>query len=315
VHPQTALGRSIFVFWALIGVGSMTILIAVVCDALSNKYHSVIHSKSFDDAVERYRTKHAQRNRPQGPHGVTHNLKSDIAELASSSGAHGEKPSTIQLQPNGGQNEKASGSKKAGDGERVDGDMQVPLEALPPLILEEAQTLRAGLHYFLATNGHAPNWSDAAGDSDVPDSLVRLRDEITQGGNLTERMKVEIWDDESARNVRPASLSPLGMSFGLARALTALNRRRYLCLASRRASGALSIQPSVRSRPLHSAIASLRSTSRSRAPDRTRRARPGLRRSCRAEGTLRESAAVLVLVAVRLHLEAIWSRAHIHESA
>jgi len=69
--PQTAIGRSIFVFWALFGVGAMTVLFAstsselrsllvtfscatVVSDAFSTKYHNVTHDKRFDRAVRRY---------------------------------------------------------------------------------------------------------------------------------------------------------------------------------------------------------------------------------------------------------------------
>ncbi|KZV76571.1 hypothetical protein PENSPDRAFT_747462 [Peniophora sp. CONT] len=55
VTPVTALGRSIFIFWALMGVGSMTVLIAVISDAFSSKYRSVTHSKTFDRAIENYR--------------------------------------------------------------------------------------------------------------------------------------------------------------------------------------------------------------------------------------------------------------------
>lgn len=32
--PQTAIGRSIFVFWALFGVGAMTVLFAGTCSEL-----------------------------------------------------------------------------------------------------------------------------------------------------------------------------------------------------------------------------------------------------------------------------------------
>lgn len=64
--PVTALGRSIFVFWALMGVGSMTVLIAVVSDAFSSKYRSVMHSKTFDRAVEHYRAEHPHGARKKG---------------------------------------------------------------------------------------------------------------------------------------------------------------------------------------------------------------------------------------------------------
>ncbi|KAF4616570.1 hypothetical protein D9613_008731 [Agrocybe pediades] len=42
--PQTPAGRSIFVVWALLGVGTMTILISILAEAYSNQYKSVINS-------------------------------------------------------------------------------------------------------------------------------------------------------------------------------------------------------------------------------------------------------------------------------
>ncbi|VDB92444.1 unnamed protein product [Peniophora sp. CBMAI 1063] len=100
VTPVTALGRSIFVFWALMGVGSMTVLIAVVSDAFSSKYRSVMHSKTFDRAVERYRSERPPNSKGAVPSPESHpgtpsndmrehipnQLKKDLDRLAAPEG-------------------------------------------------------------------------------------------------------------------------------------------------------------------------------------------------------------------------------------
>ncbi|EGO03438.1 hypothetical protein SERLA73DRAFT_45542, partial [Serpula lacrymans var. lacrymans S7.3] len=53
--PNTPAGRSIFVVWALLGVGAMTILISVVSEAYSSRYKGIIQSGLFEKAVRQYR--------------------------------------------------------------------------------------------------------------------------------------------------------------------------------------------------------------------------------------------------------------------
>jgi hypothetical protein len=45
--PKTPAGRSIFVFWALLGVATMTILISVLLEAYTERYKSIIKSEVF----------------------------------------------------------------------------------------------------------------------------------------------------------------------------------------------------------------------------------------------------------------------------
>ncbi|KDR68339.1 hypothetical protein GALMADRAFT_256966 [Galerina marginata CBS 339.88] len=47
--PKTPAGRSIFVVWALLGVGTMTILISILAEAYSSQYKSVIKSEVLDE--------------------------------------------------------------------------------------------------------------------------------------------------------------------------------------------------------------------------------------------------------------------------
>ncbi|KAI0036228.1 hypothetical protein K488DRAFT_14494, partial [Vararia minispora EC-137] len=192
VHPLSPLGRSIFVFWALIGVGSMTVLIAVISDAFSSKYRSVMHSKTLDRAI-----KHARKQK----RGKARSQPVNTNAGTTNSGPHPHWASSIPPSPIG----PPAPPPTLAD---VNGQMRQRFEALPPLILEEVHLLRQQMRYFLTANGHAHGWSEAAsetglrhrGEGSVPESLRKLLDEVTQGGAMTERMKDEIWDDEYARN-------------------------------------------------------------------------------------------------------------------
>ncbi|EJD43365.1 voltage-gated potassium channel [Auricularia subglabra TFB-10046 SS5] len=53
--PKTPAGRAIFVVWALLGVAAMTILISVLSEAYSSKYHSILTNDSFDKALRSFR--------------------------------------------------------------------------------------------------------------------------------------------------------------------------------------------------------------------------------------------------------------------
>ncbi|EIW74327.1 hypothetical protein CONPUDRAFT_160035 [Coniophora puteana RWD-64-598 SS2] len=53
--PTTTTGRSIFIVWAMLGIGTMTILISIVSDAYSSQYKHMLKSRAFDKAVSRYR--------------------------------------------------------------------------------------------------------------------------------------------------------------------------------------------------------------------------------------------------------------------
>ncbi|KAF8906788.1 hypothetical protein CPB84DRAFT_1959857 [Gymnopilus junonius] len=46
--PSTPAGRSIFVVWALAGVGAMTILVSIVADAYSNQYKTIIKTELLE---------------------------------------------------------------------------------------------------------------------------------------------------------------------------------------------------------------------------------------------------------------------------
>ncbi|RXW16837.1 hypothetical protein EST38_g9025 [Candolleomyces aberdarensis] len=49
--PKTAAGRSIFIVWALMGIGTMTILIAILSEAYSDRYKRAIRSQVYEKAI------------------------------------------------------------------------------------------------------------------------------------------------------------------------------------------------------------------------------------------------------------------------
>ncbi|KAI0316077.1 hypothetical protein OF83DRAFT_1173241 [Amylostereum chailletii] len=210
--PATSLGRSIFVFWAIMGVGAMTILIAVISDAFSSKYRSVTHSKTFDTAVRRYRAKIPKRKQRQSRgkgNKLPPALRENLERLA------GE---TSQRPP------PSLGTSAPRSPEEVEKRAREACEALPALLLEEVHRFREHIRYFLVSNGHADGLSripdareeDSRGqgvggvhlsvEGKVPASLRLLLDEIAGGQavegeeGMGERLKDEVWQDEHARN-------------------------------------------------------------------------------------------------------------------
>ncbi|KAF9652571.1 hypothetical protein BDM02DRAFT_2784109 [Thelephora ganbajun] len=60
--PKTPAGRSVFVFWALLGLATMTTLVSVLQDAFSSRYKSALYSGVFENAVKKYRQKTKAQN-------------------------------------------------------------------------------------------------------------------------------------------------------------------------------------------------------------------------------------------------------------
>ncbi|KAI0000703.1 hypothetical protein BJV74DRAFT_882769 [Russula compacta] len=203
--PETPLGRAIFIFWALFGVGAMTILIAVVTDAFSSKYRSVTQDKKFDRAVRRYRQgQEKAAGKKAGEIGVLRNrrtsqvvpvLRANLARI--SSRETGRPPS-------------CSAPKSAKTLAEAEECLRARTELLPAMILREVFRLRDHTRYFLIANGHAdalhPNLLPQNTalpmpmENAVPDGLKQLLDEIAHEEGFEERLKQEVWDDAHARN-------------------------------------------------------------------------------------------------------------------
>jgi voltage-gated potassium channel Kch len=199
--PETAIGRSIFIFWALFGVGTMTILFAVVNDAFSTKYHSVTHDKRFDRAVRRYRqgqeiavmnNKKDETCNQKSRSRIVPALKANLARISSREPA----PSS-------------SAPKPTLTLEEAEALVRSRIEPLPAMMLREVLRLRDHTRYFLMTNGHADVFdiqTDTVGESGplpkehaVHEDLKQLLDEIAEEEGLEEHLKQEVWGDSHAR--------------------------------------------------------------------------------------------------------------------
>ena len=216
--PETALGRSIFVFWALFGVGTMTVLIAgrlrllatfsflaqcalVLTDTFSSKYRHMTHkNKTFDRAVDRYRQGQDQsrrvtvekcaKDRP-----LSEMLQANLAKMSSPQRARPLSASQPKLTL-----------------EEADACLRERIEPLPTMILKEVVKFRENTRYFFIAGGHADALSlpsdprEKSGisfpqENVVPEELKKLLDEVAQEEGFDERLKQEVWDDEHARNV------------------------------------------------------------------------------------------------------------------
>ncbi|KAJ7150894.1 hypothetical protein C8R43DRAFT_887165 [Mycena crocata] len=167
--PQTPAGRSVFVVWALLGVATMTILISVISEAFSSKYHSALHAGVFQRAVKRYRER--ARTLARGKNKL--------------------------LSPTSPRRPPLSGHQSAEDVlNEMHARTQTQLEALPHKILADARTFHEHLSYFVGPG----NKMTVDSGEELPPGLQQLMNEITGAEKLGERIKREILQDEDARH-------------------------------------------------------------------------------------------------------------------
>ncbi|KZT70402.1 voltage-gated potassium channel [Daedalea quercina L-15889] len=186
--PATPAGRSIFVVWALFGVATMTILVAVVEDACSEKYRSAMHSQVFDRAVRKYRRNSADEAAevPQAKYqlqrvGVDRMRNVDAIRK-------GE----INIEP-----EEQSMANVQAQLEEAGQKAHKELEALPHEIIRQARTFQDYMQFFAKGGGHDDGEHDP---NNVPRSLRQLLDEIVADENVDERVRQEILADDDAKH-------------------------------------------------------------------------------------------------------------------
>ncbi|KAJ7484324.1 hypothetical protein FB451DRAFT_81760 [Mycena latifolia] len=213
--PQTPAGRSVFVVWALLGVATMTILISVISEAFSSKYHSALHAGVFERAVKRYRERAraiAEKAR-RGKNKLFSPLSSHPPPLAS----HQSAEDVLK---------------------EVHSRTQTQLEALPHKILADAKTFHEHLSYFVGPG----NKVTVDSGEQLPPGLQQLMNEITGAEKLGERIKREILQDEDARH----TLFTLSIEQALRKminsaeaAVQALEEREHLANLHRASSSSL----------------------------------------------------------------------------
>ncbi|KAF9457930.1 hypothetical protein BDZ94DRAFT_1174632 [Collybia nuda] len=172
--PTTPAGRSVFVFWALLGVATMTILISILSEAYSNRYKRVFQSGAFYQGVKHYRER--ARRLP----------KQHVPVLNPPSSPQPDSPEAFKIPLSASTIDDAlSDSRK-----RVEGQ----LEALPHRVLDQAKTFNENVRYLIE-----PEAADITKES-VPDGLQSLLKNVAGVERLGEQIKQEILGDTDARH-------------------------------------------------------------------------------------------------------------------
>ncbi|KAI8986686.1 hypothetical protein BD414DRAFT_486759 [Trametes punicea] len=202
--PVTPAGRSVFVVWALFGVGTLTIVVSVLQEASSSRYKSALHSRVFDKAVKKYRKRHLQESKqrprplidPQGSSG------SGVREQNSSRprrSSHGNRPTGSAQNP-GNRADATRIEERLKDSQET---ARRILETLPGEIVRGARTFQEYMQYFVSSGSDVTydegNEEDATGRTQVPPGMKKLLDELAEMEYINERVKTEILQDEDAR--------------------------------------------------------------------------------------------------------------------
>ncbi|KAI0698041.1 hypothetical protein C8T65DRAFT_742946 [Cerioporus squamosus] len=183
--PQTPAGRSVFVVWALFGVGTLTILISVLQEAGSSRYKSALHSRTFDKAVRKYRKKQLQEGK-QRPRPVIGKQASGVAETATNGSANGHQPHA----------EAKPTSERLKESQEI---AKRTLEALP---------------------GEDRDAEGETGNLTIPPEMRKLLDELCDIEGINDRVKGEILQDEDARK----TLFMLGLERSFKRLVTSAEK-------------------------------------------------------------------------------------------
>ncbi|KAF8067790.1 hypothetical protein FPV67DRAFT_1493564 [Lyophyllum atratum] len=171
--PQTPAGRAIFVFWALMGAGTMTILISILSEAWSSHYKNLVRPDIVHQTVNRYKERHRQ------PHPT-----SPSSTLAPTS-----PPDTGRTYVDASSPTTAKTSVEESQ-KRVDGH----LKSFPERVLREARTADENVKYLAAPQAMDPH------QESIPESLKQLMDEVAGVEKFAERVKDEILKDPNARH-------------------------------------------------------------------------------------------------------------------
>ncbi|KAG6868644.1 hypothetical protein C0993_012688 [Termitomyces sp. T159_Od127] len=183
--PVTPAGRSVFVFWALLGIATMTILISILSEAYSSRYKSIFTSNLMTQAIKRYQ-QHARNG--------ARDRRQPSATLTLIRGPHS---STTCVQPYSPLSAATLAPSLPLDAvlsdlqERVTGH----LEALPAEVLKHARTFGEEAQYLIE-----PDARGAQDRESVPEGLRKLMDDVAGVEKLGERIQEEILRDADARH-------------------------------------------------------------------------------------------------------------------
>jgi len=187
--PETPAGRSVFVVWALLGVGTMTILISVLSEAYSFTYkHALLHTHVFDTAVKRYR----QRSRKQQQRPTLRHQRSE----SGSEITHGSQPSFEHSHDPSYRATEHFNSRSCSPSFDRHARAQRKLEALPLEILQNARTFHEQVQFFIGKVHH----KDGGGVLErLPPAVRELLDDISGPEPLGEKILADVLHDDNVR--------------------------------------------------------------------------------------------------------------------
>ncbi|KAF8237414.1 voltage-gated potassium channel [Tricholoma matsutake] len=159
--PKTPAGRAVFIFWALLGVGTVTILISILSEAYSRRYERSLHSNIFSQAIKRYR----ENSRVMSE-------QSRVKRTQSTPHVHESLPEAL------------SDTQK---------QVTVQLEALPHQVIRQVRTFNENVKYLLE--------AEVLGEEKetLPDGLKRLLDDVAGAETIGDRIKQEILRDHNTK--------------------------------------------------------------------------------------------------------------------
>ncbi|KAI0790498.1 hypothetical protein C8Q75DRAFT_806406 [Abortiporus biennis] len=178
--PESPAGRSVFVVWAILGVGTMTILISVLQEAGSSRYKKALHSRLFDNAVKKYRQRESEETNR-----IAHQR---LYSLAPSH--QGSRTSHTPL-------EEVSPAAVVAARDTA----QDALESLPAEIIKQARTFQEHLRFYVNQGNIGHEVLIARGDKKnrVPKELKNLLRDIAKLEGISDRARKEILQDEESR--------------------------------------------------------------------------------------------------------------------
>ncbi|KAG6853255.1 hypothetical protein C0991_005713, partial [Blastosporella zonata] len=186
--PVTPAGRSVFIFWALLGIATMTILISILSEVYSSRYKSIFTSNVVTQTVQRYqqRARDAAHQRRQ----------SQLASLTLVP-VRGPDTGTTYVQPYSAATASALAPPISLDSALSDSHKKVAghLESLPAKVLEHARTFGQEAQYLIEQDAPTAQVHDG-----VPEGLKKLMDDVAGMERLGEQIKEEILGDADARH-------------------------------------------------------------------------------------------------------------------
>ncbi|RPD57007.1 hypothetical protein L226DRAFT_491051 [Lentinus tigrinus ALCF2SS1-7] len=189
--PKTPAGRSVFVVWALFGVGTLTILVSVLQEGGSSRYKSALHSRTFDNAVTKYRKNQLQEGK-QRPRPVLNRPSTTGAEKPANGSANGHQPH----------------AEPKAIGERLKESQEISqraLETLPGEIIRMSREFHDYMQFLVSGRADSTNpleGGDADGENGnlrIPPDMRNLLDELCNMEGINDRVRGEILQDEDAR--------------------------------------------------------------------------------------------------------------------